>query len=357
MYDVRVRRFACVSLMVTSCGLFPSLDALTSSDAGSGPDAKIVDSGGGEASDVVVLPDAGNPTYIRAITIHNNASGPLPQGYTIGVAFPESELQAASTQGKMRSDLNDLRLGGTTGERDRLVDVPPLARVVWFSLASPIAANATDTTYAITYGVPNAPAPPENGANVFAFYDDFSSALDTSRWMTQGTVNVSGGMVSLPHGGEGALTTLSQPPLSTCEFRAQVTDPSSAADGTGFYYWFGFQHTGDFVASDPWVLWIARSPSSVGAEDKANGCTNGCNDTPQGQTNALRVYGIERQAALTNFSIDGAPAWSTPATNDQALSLMIRNFLVTGDVVVDWIRSRPRIYPEPTVTLGAEQLK
>lgn len=351
-----VRRFAIVPLLVTGCGLFPSLDGLTS-DAGGAPDAKIADSGGGEASDVAILPDAGNPTYIRSITIKNNASGPLPQGYTIGVAFAETELQAAITQGKLRSDLNDLRLGQTSGERDRIVDVPPLARVVWFSLATPIAANATDTSYVITYGVPNAPAPPENGANVFAFYDDFSGALDTSRWMTQGTVNVSGGMLILPHGGQGALTTLSQLPLSTCELSAQVTDPSSAADNTGFYYWFGFQHTGDFVASDPWVLWIARAPGTVGAEDKADGCPSGCGNTPQTQTNALRVYGIERQAALTNFSIDGALAWSTPATNDQALSLMIRNFLVTGDVVVDWIRSRPRIYPEPTVTLGPEQLK
>jgi hypothetical protein len=360
VYDEVVARFFVLALAVTSsCGLFPSLDGL-SGDGGVdvlvGSDAGDAASGK-DASDAAQAPDvdAGNPTYFRSITIHNNAQTQLPAGYTIGVAYPEAELQSEISSGKMRSDLNDLRVRGTSGERDRLVDAPPMMRIVWFSLASSIAPGTTDTTYAITYGVPNAPAPPADGANVFDFYDEFVGSAPDSHWITQGTVNVANGKLTLPQGGFGALTTLPQLPTSTCEFSAQITNPGSDPDSqSGFYYWFGFQHQGDFDASEPWVLWIARGKTGIGAEDQADGCPNGCNSTPGTQSTNFRLYSIERQPAQTIFTIDGT-TWSTPATNDQALSLMIRNWLPSGDLVMDWIRSRTRIYPEPTVTLGAEQ--
>lgn len=346
-------------LLVSACGLFPDLGDLSSSDGGQIPDVKedklVLPTDGGGGGDVVTTPDvdAKVVTYFRTITIKTNAA--LPKGYTIGVAYVESELQAEISAGKMRSDMNDLRVKGTAGERDRLVDAPPLARVVWFSLASPISANVTDTTYEITYGVPNAGAPPADGTNVFNFYDDFSGTSVNPQWMTQGTVSVGGGMLTLPKGGSGALTALSQSPTSTAEWRAEVTDPTSNPDSNGFYYWIGYQHTGDFVASDPWVVWISRSPNFVGAEDKADGCLNTCGNTPLAQNKSFRYFAIERQAAQTIFSIDLAQSYTTAATNDQALSPMIRNFLLTGDLVVDWYRSRARIYPEPTVTLGPEQ--
>ena len=354
-------RFA-IFLVVTvsACGLFPSLDGLGGSDASPGLDAD---------KDATQLPDSSppdtstndvvsQPQYERVITIVNNATSSLPAGYTIGVPYPQSQMQSAINAGKMRSDLGDLRVRGTNGERDRLIDAAPLASVVWFSLSAPIAAGATDTSYAITYGDPNAATPPQNGASVFGFYDDFAgSSVDTQKWMTQGTVNVGGGFVTLPAGGLGALTTLSLAPTSTVELRAKVTDPTSDPDSqSGFYYWFGFQHTGDFVASEPWAVWIARAKSSVGAEQESDGCPSDCTSATAPQSTSFRFYGVERQPAQTIFSIDGAESYTTTAAiNDEAMSLMIRNYLVTSDVVVDWIRARPRTYPEPTVTLGGEQ--
>jgi hypothetical protein len=346
---------------VSACGLFPDLGDLSSSDGGETLDAKddklVLPT---DASGDVAKSDAdatATVTYFRTITIKNNASQGLPKGYTIGVSVLDSDLQTAINAGKMRSDMNDLRVKGTAGERDRLIDAAPMPRVVWFSLASPISANATDTTYAITYGVPNAGAPPADGSNVFNFYDDFSGTAVNPQWMTQGTVNVGGGNLTLPHGGLGALTALPQLATSTAEWRAQVSDPNSNPDGnTGFFYWIGYQHMGDFSASEPWSLWISRSANLVGVEQETDGCPNDCGNTPQAQTNKFRYYAIERQPTQTIFSIDLAPVFTTTmAINDQALSPMIRNFLVTGDVVVDWYRSRARVYPEPTVTLGAEQ--
>jgi len=349
---------------VSACALFPSLDGLGGQDASSPPndashdptelpDTTPPESGGDTSvADVVT-----GPLYERVVTIVNGGSTPLPVGYTIGVPFPASQIQAAVSAGKMRADLADLGVKGPSGERDRLIDASPFPSVVWFSLSAQIAGGATDTSYAITYGDPNASSPPANGAAVFAFYDDFvGTSLDGSKWMSQGTVSVSGGELTLPKGGLGAVTTLSLPATTTVEWRAKISDPTSDPDGqTGFYYWFGFQRNGDFVTTDPWILWIARDESLVGAEDDADGCPNDCANTPGAQNNGFRNYGIERQPLETIFSIDNATSYSTPATNDQAMSLMIRNFLVTSDVVVDWMRARTRNYPEPTVSLGPEQ--
>ncbi len=345
------------------CSLLTNLDGLSGGGADGGPDAPLdATPNDAKPSDVIQAPDAADasaPTYFRTITIQNNASAALPAGYTIGVPFPDSQLQAAITAGKIRTDLNDLRVAGPTGERDRLVDDPPLARVVWFSLAAQIAPNSQDTSYSLTYGVPNATAAPSNGAAVFNFFDDFTGSAPDPHWSTQGAVQVGGGLLTLPEGGLGALTTISQLPQTTVEWRAQITNPSSNPDpNSGFYYWFGFQRTGDFVALDPWVLWIARGKGSVGAEDKADGCLNTCMSVPVPQDNLFHIYGIERQPSASVFSLDGALAYTTSsAINDQALSLMIRNYLVSSYLIVDWMRSRTRIYPEPTVTLGSEQLK
>jgi len=34
---------------------------------------------------------------------------------------------------------------------------------------------------------------------------------------------------------------------------------------------------------------------------------------------------------------------------------MIRNYMATSDVSVDYIRARARVTPEPTITIGTEE--
>src|SRR6185312_14014408 len=99
-------------------------------------------------------------------------------------------------QGKMRSDLNDLRVfdpGGT--ELDRVVD-PGSPSFVWFAVTRVIASNASDT-YSVHYGNPTAGAAPANGGAVFSFYDDFRGTTLSSQWITLGSPAVSGGTVRL----------------------------------------------------------------------------------------------------------------------------------------------------------------
>ena len=329
------------SFLLSACALFPDLGGLSSGDA-SAPDA---------SSDAPT-------TYARAVTITNNATVPLPTGYTIGVPFPDAQMQAAISAGKMRSDFADVSVVAPSGDRDRVIDDPPLARVVWFSLAAPIAAGATDTSYAVTYGDPNATTPKDDASNVFDFYDDFSESALDSRWLIANAIAPSNGTITLRSNESDAMTTMTPlDPQTTLELRAQVTNPSSG-DGGGssdYTYWLGFQRTGDLDADVPWVLWLSDDIGTIGANEDADGCSNGCTGSNVTQTNAFRIYGIERAPNASLFSLDGAlTATLDQAVNDQPLSIMMRSYLVASDVVIDWVRAHTQIYPQPTVVLGAE---
>jgi hypothetical protein len=303
--------------------------------------------------------EAGTPTtFLRTITITNNAATSLPVGYTIGVTFPAADMQSDIDAGKLRSDLGDLRLRGPSGEPDRIIDAPPLASVVWFSLTAAIDAGATDTTYALTYGQPDAGAAPANGAVVFSFYDDFAGPALDPQWLTVGDIVPHGGTITLAQGQSEAVTTaMPQNPQTMLEISAAVTNPASndGTSDTDYGYWLGFQHNGNFDASAPWILWLSSDVETIGSYETANGCSNGCNGPNIPQTTAFRVYGIERPPTQTIFYVDGAMSFTTNANNNQSLSIMIRNFLVASDIVVDWVRSHTVIYPTPTVTLGPEQ--
>jgi hypothetical protein len=64
---------------------------------------------------------------------------------------------------------------------------------------------------------------------------------------------------------------------------------------------------------------------------------------------------VERDAAATRFYIDGVLSGSAIADpNTTDYSVMLRNWAVASDLVVDWIRARALVTPEPTVTVGAE---
>jgi hypothetical protein len=312
--------------------------------------------------------DAATPAafrYRRPISIHNAAATALPAGFTIRVALG-STLAALVQQGKVKADLSDLRVigDGAIGERERIVDPAggPIPAAVSFALQAPIAAGATSTAYALYYGAPDAGAAPANGAAVFAVYDDFTTGISSAWLRNDGPITAAGKLV-LRAGHTDGLTTKAAsdgvPIVSAIEVLASVADPTSnptpQPEGT-FYYWFGYQHTGDFSASDPWVLWVARAKSSVHAEQKSPvGCETSCDGPTSAQNTAPHVYAIERDPGATRFYLDGALAFSQTVTNQVDYAVMVRNYMATSDVQIDWIRARARVAPDPTIALGAEE--
>jgi hypothetical protein len=308
--------------------------------------------------------------YRRQLTITAAAGAPLGVGYSVRVPLDTTNFPS----GKVQADLDDVRVFGDLpdGEHHRIVDVAPpgQTRALWFKLIRPIAAGANDTGYSVYYGNVTAANPPADGAQVFVLYDGFDSgtAPNTSIWASNGTPSVGGGLLTVHKNTQEAVRTDvggdNVPTLSVLEWRSSVTDPASApqtvTEGT-FWWWVGYQHNDNtFVASAPWVVWIQRAANSVRAERyEPNGtnCTTDpmCDGTALTLDNAFHWYRIERTAATTYYYLDGAPSYMINDPNNTDYSIMIRNYAVTSDLQVDWIRARIRAETEPTVTLGAEQ--
>jgi hypothetical protein len=299
--------------------------------------------------------------YRRRITINSAA---LPAGFTIRVPLA-SLLATLVAEGKVNADFSDLRVigDGTLGERDRIVDPPgglaPVA--VNFSIMLALSAG-TSTDYALYYGAPSSGAAPANGSAVFPVYDDFTSGI-ASFWLQNDGPTTSGGKLVLRAGHTDALTTNAAsdklPIVSAVELVANVIDPTSDATvqsaGT-FWYWFGYQHTGDFSASNPWVVWIARGKSEIHGEQKSPvGCENECDGPQVAQNTASHYYAIERDPSATRFYFDGTLSYTASDTNTEDYSVMLRNFMATSDLDIDWVRARARTSPDPTITLGAEE--
>lgn len=304
----------------------------------------------------------------RRLTITNGASAALPAGYTVRVPLDAANFPA----GQVRADLDDVRLFGDApdGEHARVVDLAPpgQTRALWFALAHSIAAGASDTSYAVLYDDPAAGAPPADGTKVFALYDDFTTATASAIWKVNGAPVFAGGVATLRKNQQDALTTTAAsdgvPTSSVVEWRSLMTDPASAgqvtANGT-FWWWVGYQHTGDFDPSEPWLVWIQRSATDLHGEVKDSSSANcasaaGCltNSVPALDT-SFHWYRIERDAAQTRFYVDGTAMTPVNDANSVDYSVMLRNWAVTSDLQVDWIRARALVSPEPTVTVGPAQ--
>lgn len=332
-------------------------------DATQGDDGPPADARSGDAtstSDVSVPGDSGSAAYTRALTV--TAADAVSTGYVVGFQLDTASLVGA---GKLRPDMNDLRVFDPKGtELDRIVDTGTPS-VVWFALTRPVAAGASDT-YAVHYGNPSAGAAPAHGSAVFSFYDDFPGTTLGSQWLTLGSPTVSGGTVRLhawdtdaspdPDSMRTNPQTDGVPAASWLEIHATVTNPGSPADVVdGFWYWFGFQRQGDFTASAPWILWIAREQNQVQAEDVDYDTDASFMGGVAGQDTLPHAYVVARAPSATHFYRDGVQLYSAQYPNTADLALMLRNWAQSSDVVVSLVRDRPLVDAEPTVSVGAEK--
>ena len=305
--------------------------------------------------------------YRRRLSIVNNASVALPTGFTIRVAIPTT-LATMVAERKVKADFSDLRViaDGATAERDRIVD-PGAGSVpasLSFALQAPIAPGATSTVYSLYYGGTDATPAAARGTAVFPLYDDFSAGLSPT-WLRNDGPAVVGGKLVLRAGHLDALTTTAAtdgvPTISALEISARVNDPTSEPTPQGnetFYYWFGYQHTGDFVATAPWALWVARGKGQIHAEQKSPvGCetATACDGPTAPQSGVPHYYAIERDPTVTRFFLDGVLSYTATVTNNADYAIIVRNYLATSDVVIDWIRARARVSPDPTVTVLNEE--
>ena len=62
-----------------------------------------------------------------------------------------------------------------------------------------------------------------------------------------------------------------------------------------------------------------------------------------------------RNPGETTFYRDTSGPTTISVNNTTDYSLMVRNYMATSDVDVDWLRARARVNPDPTITVGAEE--
>ena len=343
-------------------GICPS--GLVCSPATRTCELSATDAGTGTADVPIDLAPPPTFLYRRQITIANTSTSPMPAGFTIRVLLPQ--LSTWVSQGKVKADYSDLRIlgDGMIGERDRILDAPggPAPVAISFSLAQSLAPGVSSSAYALYYGAPTAGPAPTNGNAVFGLFDDFTAGI-ANVWLTNDGPSINSGRLLLRAASTDALSTAAAndaiPIVSAVELIASIDDPSSESTvqpaGT-FWYWFGYQHTGDFVASDPWIVWIARGKNSIQSEQKSPvGCESGCSGAQLAQDTAAHYYAIERDTNASRFYRDGALSATLSVTNTADYSIMVRNFMATSAVRIDYVRARARVSPDPSVALGNEE--
>ena len=103
-------------------------------------------------------------------------------------------------------------------------------------------------------------------------------------------------------------------------------------------------------------MWIARGKSGIGAEQKSPvGCESGCEPTPGSKDTGAHYYAVVRNPGETRFYRDSAAPTIIPVTNTADYSLMLRNFMATSDVDIEWVRARARVSPDPSIAVGPEE--
>lgn len=365
------------ALPLSGCSLFVDLDELGEADGaagragargpgeGSGAGASTTGSGASPdtASESAVevqppspLPESESPTS-WTLTIRNPGAATLFEGHTLRV---DPALFAG--QGFL-PNLSDARFGRDGQELDRLVEVDEAGRATALWIALPVDVQAGAAT-SVTVVRSSASPPREDGRLVFPFYDDFPGAALGPAWRVSGAPTVANGTLTLRRGqaGEGVTTAAGPdqvPAQSALEIRARVVDPASAPGSNGqqsLYYWFGYQREGDFNATKPWILWVARGASSVTTEVFAatgacSATSTECRGAGVAQMPVYRTYRIERRQTRTTFFLDGEERRGLDLPVGGDLAIMMRNWLVTSDVQVDWVRARALADREPDLVL------
>jgi Domain of unknown function (DUF2341) len=301
--------------------------------------------------------------YRRRITITNGGGTTLPLGFTVRIPLP-------TLTGKVRNDFNDLRVftDVPNQERDRIVDAAPPGQspAAWISLGATIAPAVGDNNYWLYYGDPNAAAGPQNGANVFLFYDDFPGTTLNAHWVGNGSPSVAGGLLTLHQNAADAVRSDyvndKVPVQSVFEIRASVSNSSSGGQSTAngtFWWWAGYQRQNDFTESDPWVIWIQRGADTIQPERLVAGgnCASVCTPVnPFALDNAFHWYRIDRSSVSTAWFLDGVQKYTIADANSTDYSVIIRNYATASTLTVDWIRVRALGNPDPNVTVGAEEV-
>ncbi len=271
-------------------------------------------------------------------------------------------------QGKIQQYCNDTRFTWYNSSSLSEVEIPYWIEscnttdgansTFWIKVPS-IAANSTETVY-MYYGNPSTISE-SNGTATFEFFDDFNG--DLSKWTTYGTPTISAGIVTIDETGSvsgggyyserlTSTSTFTQP--SIVRFRANY-------DETGID---AFTHMG-FTAPD-WstyaLLTSDHTTFSIGT-NTYDGANPAQYQIDGDQRNTWNVYELRWSSGLVESYINDIllhQNTNSIPSSSQLVRFEISNPWNPGNadstINVDWILVRKYASPEPTATLGAEEI-
>ena len=289
----------------------------------------------------------------------------IPAQYSVRPQFDHAAMVAVS---QSLASGNDVRVAYWNGsgwiELDRRLDDQSAWNTattqIWFRTQAAIGVAATDDNYYLYYGNSGAGTPPTNWANVFLFYDDFNDGIfDAARWICVDPFSE-----SLPTScaeGAGTMTLGTNDALNATpgfafgintrwESRLQLASNLPLAGA--FYNYFGASDSSspNFYSVDWITFWASQFQHET---ETSNDGLNNTVATVIPSPTSFHVYTFDREGGTAvRFHQDGAQVRlaNVPGTvaNANLRPLSWNDGTTAGGIVLDWVRVRRYVTPEPT---------
>jgi len=279
--------------------------------------------------------------YRRPITINNSNNSSSLTNYQILTTLDTASLISA---GKMRSDGGDIRFTDSDGTTllNYWVEsgINTSSTYIWVKVPS-IPANSTKTIY-VYYGNPNATSL-SNGDNTFDFFDDFTgSSLNPAKWSSSSGASVSNGELILGAGGYVISSTSFSGNIMVKDRRMITSDYDldtnfRYVDSNNYYNGRISTYASEGIQLQKYV---------GGSETHISGSVAG----------SLNTYYV-----VQSWIVDSTVGTSNPTlgTVTQTWSYFSQGYIrlrAQNGGKFDWIFVRKYTSPEPTTSVGTEEL-
>lgn len=326
-------------------------------------------------------------TYRMPITIKNNKpNAALPSQYTVSLSPSLGTLMAA---GKVLSDGRDARVvwfNSTSGKNlplDRLLDLNN--NNMLFRTQQSIPAGGSDPNYFLYYGNRNTGNPPQQKSNIYALYDDFNdNTLNGNLWTedspSPGMMDTGEGHARLEQTGTvwyTASNTYLKTQQSFQDFELSVDFDQVGGSGTGAWedQWSGImfrttswarENSGQYNFNGmAYEARISRSGNAVSLMRFGNSYNPvTIQDSSQAIARTtvynLKIRAVDNSMTLlwNNNSIVSRTDSSIAGAGPIVLRARVGDGWGQGSIYNAWdnLRVRKYVLPEPSATLGDEQM-
>jgi hypothetical protein len=301
------------------------------------------------------------------LTIKDVAGDPLGTGFPIGLEVNLATLDSATA---VWDALRVVHWDPVTTQWTELTRYPENSvnnpRTVWFDLVASLGTGSTTGEYYLYFGNASPTTAPSSGGLVFDFYDAFSgTAVDTNKWVIQGTPGEAGDNLTL-HAGDSVHTKVqySTGHAVACSLTAPQNTPR---------FWLGFQRLNDFSDGDPWLIWVNRGagdsefPAGYSATTlwpetyvTAFGMSTPDYGTAEPLDGGKHLYTVQLLADRVVYKYEEHEIYEFALPGMFTTNLQVRLANETSpaaDMVFGACHVRKAVWPDPTVTVGVTEMQ